>query len=600
MWIIGLGLWLGALILGFDLLTQPTTAYKITLEEEQLLTNDVVFQPLTDTFLARSFFHLVIPINLTKFPEMTNRQLESCKKAKEIFGRVPNGAPEAIDLAMSEIKKQQAAFESIVQNLYGITRVPTQTVEAGETTGHLRRNKRQLLGAVIGSIIGGIGLGLGGAFSYFNHMEVSKLSGRVDRLAESNNRIINVLNVHEKHLHRLEQGLKELSELFETFIANRPFLLQQTLSTVIISNTEYLTTLKSLLDSAIQKRLSNSFLHEDVLASLLNQIRKHENDEKTSTLLYSTKDFFEQELTLIVAPKDKAIELVLHVPKFYNRDKFFAYRYVKTIFNNPIRNNSYLYPDIHDNNIMLTSKNNENGFGYLDEHEFQSCPLIGSTKVCHLQKDMALVKRANTTCLGSLFIKDLEAAEINCQFRTSVFVESAYEIFPNEWKIRTKGEEYMGKFICHNGQMESTINIFNAMTVELKPNCDLHTKDLILPYKNANTVIKKAVQFETWTLDIKKLVKLTHTEIEAVHKVKMIEKDMTNLTNQHFDLSDRLINVDNKLDNLHGYGYISFYSFGCIFIGVILIFTIILVCLCKRLKKAENIIKNGQILASSS
>lgn len=521
-------------------------------------TQDIVFQPLTDIYIANKFYHVNIPVPLDFFPKQIRAQLDTFRSLAT-GGMWKKQVSEGLKLVYADTFKmigdQLVQYENLVAGLprpevEDTTHLENQNVNISDNH---HREKRQL-GGILAGLITGAGFGL------YNMYQINQLSSRMDTLTESHNKLVDVVKVHADHLHHLENGLKSVANELKRQLAEQSYRKAFTANNIMFTNNKYLTELQLIITNANMKRLSPSFMNIHVFRNLYNHLLTLATQNNNQLLISNFNDFFHCDVSYGIMPDTNTLHLLLHVPFFSSEDKFFGYRYIPMAFDRMFatqvhtstedKDRTYLYAKTEQKNIILKNKNNE--FTFLSDAEIKAdCQPWNHAYVCKSHKHIYL-RQANTTCLGSLFTKDLKNAITNCQFAQSVFQESAYQVFPGQWKIHVE-YDYIADMSCkllskENMSLYETeqgVALYDGITILLKPGCTLFTKQMRLITQPKNMELTQEMKLERWNLNVTDLVKLTHQEIKAVQKIQAIESDMETLKND-------TINLDNlKVDFVH-------------------------------------------------
>ena len=298
-----------------------------------------------------------------------------------------------------------------------------------------------------------LGLGTIGTFmGLFNQGEINSLQSSMSDIASRQDHIIEALQSHEVRIRTNEEDIRRLNYTLTrvtTIVEANAFTghlheLELRILHIIRRIRDNLNRIQHTVDAAMNHRLSISSVHASSLISVLSRFENSVQDMGYETLISDVIHLFQLETSFIY---DKTgISMFVHVP-LVRKDGFLdLYKYVP--FPVPLDNHTSLALYISPPEDLLAISGSTGLHKILSTQDLAFCSVIGEVYQCRSHN--VLHKRLNSSCLGALFLQQMDTAKLSCPLSIKPNVETIHQRGRNQFIVSSPVRQTL-MVSCPNG-----------------------------------------------------------------------------------------------------------------------------------------------------
>ena len=230
------------------------------------------------------------------------------------------------------------------------------------------------------------------------------------------------------------------------------------------------------LESLSQGRLSPSLLKVRDTMKHLNDIQTKIKPHGLELGISRFEDLYKQMASTIVYSNGSMYN-VIHLDTFKTSETFDVFSFIPTPFSHA-RESAFT---IGTGDQLLAINRDESLFFTMTYEEFEDCrPLSSEVKICPSQN--VISRDLKTSCLSSLFRGDFESAKRLCMYNKPLERELVTQLSGNEFVLHSTKENTMVKYVCRDGDAETSKTEFVSGSVKLviQPLCSVITPSNII------------------------------------------------------------------------------------------------------------------------
>jgi hypothetical protein len=462
----------------------------------------VVFEEIGEMAGALSYIHAVVPVNISGLSQAVDnfktdvRSLEALyKKTRQPTGL---GADMFFNQRILDLFALAAAdADAMTANIRSLR----ETLPAANTDGtHLphedneyrikRRSPFTIIGGVIGTLMG-----------WFTQRRLNNLRVRLDEVEDQQHRLLYVQAVQIQRIEEIENSLKSLYEMLRnshsTWISY---------SSLDYSRDQLRANIQKLiraLQAAHHRRLSIDLLPSSTLKKLFDAAARKAHSHHHQLLLRHPSDLLQIETSYVHDGSE--VHLILHIPMAPSDSlmRLFQLR----PFPLPFSDTHMLMPN-PDNQILAISANADRFSIEMSAVHLLGCHRVNQVYMC--ERSGVLNRYLNDTCLGSLYMQDLEGATTLCEMAILPIGETVLQLQDN-WYLVHSPVSLTSHIDCLNSSASEVFVRRGINRIHVSPSCRLHLTSHVL-ISNFAVTLDTVIKHYEWELE-----RISFSEEEQAH-----------------------------------------------------------------------------------
>jgi hypothetical protein len=156
------------------------------------------------------------------------------------------------------------------------------------------------------------------AMSTFNTVRITQTNAKINTLKEKTNLILDVVHLHEKHLHHLEEKLDQTNKLLADLLDLKIWFSSKVTDIIEKKFQSVVHHHKNVIKSAQHHRLAPGTLPHDILDGIINHIVQVAKKKNLVPFVKFASDLFQIEVSHLYTPATNKFTLILHIPMVSN------------------------------------------------------------------------------------------------------------------------------------------------------------------------------------------------------------------------------------------------------------------------------------------
>jgi hypothetical protein len=156
------------------------------------------------------------------------------------------------------------------------------------------------------------------AMSTFNTVRITQPNAKINTLKEKTNLILDVVHLHEKHLHHLEEKLDQTNKLLADLLDLKIWFSSKVTDIIEKKFQSVVHHHKNVIKSAQHHRLAPGTLPHDILDGIINHIVQVAKKKNLVPFVKFALDLFQIEVSHLYTPATNKFTLILHIPMVSN------------------------------------------------------------------------------------------------------------------------------------------------------------------------------------------------------------------------------------------------------------------------------------------
>jgi hypothetical protein len=256
----------------------------------------------------------------------------------------------------------------------------------------------------------------------------------INTLEENMDLILDVVQLHERHLHHLEEKLDQTNKLLADLLESNIWFSSKVTDTIEKKFQSVVHHHENVVKLAQHHRLAPGALPRDVLDGIdhLVQVAKKKN---LVPFVKFALDLFQIEVSHLYMPATNEFTLILHIPMVANSNLLNLYEFLPLPIYFNFTTNISITPDVGPTNLLTIG--HSQSFQGISSADLHACLHLGDTFFCNGRKVMETsLKRS---CLGALYMANSESIQNHCRFKIVEAGRKSSELSENTWPVYSVG-----------------------------------------------------------------------------------------------------------------------------------------------------------------
>ena len=427
-----------------------------SINQTELMDNQILFREKGYIINKTTFVHVRFTVNMTEYMEGVDLVIDGLNKTflDEKYAATLNVYPFLQGDGGQSSIWDQGEFEGLYMKrasdgmlvskwLYDMFTMSVRdmedilmvTPEKEEENLQHQRTKR----AIIGGILGGIGLGLG----IYNTYTIHQIEKHLSKLTTKYNQVVDSVTLLDSNHVALAVDTTMLKNMQKILLTRN----YHKIITYVLTSNEKMkrlyNTVKGIINEGRMNRLSPDLIHGEELKLLFTKLSIMAFERGCKMVLERPFDLYKVETTYAYERNGKVFAIYVHVPMVEKDEKLRLYEYVKFPILQSFKANATLIPNVgEETNIAVvpitqtvSSKNpiSQHRFRTLSETDLQSCLKINDVYLCGGRN--TLRTDIESSCIGGLWLADHKIISKNCEMEILSLREYVAKIGTNKWII---------------------------------------------------------------------------------------------------------------------------------------------------------------------
>ena len=461
----------------------------------------VVFEEIGEMAGALSYVHAIVPVNISGLAHAVNNFKEDVRNLLALYNknRQPTGLgndhffhQRILDL----FTLASADADAMLTSINGLR----DTLPASAAETHLphddheyrirRRSAFSIIGGVIGTLMG-----------WFSQRRLNNLRDRMEEVEDQQHRLLQVQVVQLQRIEEIETAIKQLYQALKN--SHSAWISYSSLDYARDQLRANLQKLIRALQAAHHRRLSIDLLPSDTLKKLFDAAARKAKSHHHQLLLRHPSDLLQIETSYVHDGHD--VHLILHIPMAPSDSllRLFQLR----PFPLPFSETHMLMPN-PELQILAISANADRLSVELSAVHLLGCHRVNQVYMC--ERSGVLKRFLNDTCLGSLYMQDLQGATTLCEMNIIPIAETVLQLQDN-WYLVHSPIALTSRIDCLNSSASEVFIRRGANRIHVSPSCRLHLTSHVL-ISNFAVTLDTVIKHYEWELD-----RISFSEEEQAH-----------------------------------------------------------------------------------
>jgi len=450
----------------------------------------VVFEEIGEMAGALSYVHAVVPVNISGLARAVNNFKEDVRTLEVLYRnkRQPTGLSyddwfnqrvlDLFTLASADADSMLSTINSLRESLPAVT-ADTHLPHEDHEYRIRRRSPFSIIGGVIGTLMG-----------WFTQRRLNNLRDRIEEVEDQQHRLLQVQAVQLQRIEEIEAAIKQLYSSIKN--GHAAWISYSSLDFARDQLRANLQKLIRALQAAHHRRLSIDLLPSDTLKRLFDAAARKARSHHHQLLLRHPSDLLQIETSYVHDGHD--VHLILHIPMSPSDSllRLFQLR----PFPLPFSETHMLMPN-PDHQILAISANADRFSIELSAVHLLGCHRVNQVYMC--ERSGVLKRHLNDTCLGSLYMQDLEGATTLCNMNIIPVAETVLQLQDN-WYLVHSPQPLTSRIDCLNNTASEIFIRVGANRIFVSPSCRLHLSSHVL-ISNFAVQLDTIIKHYEWELD---------------------------------------------------------------------------------------------------
>ncbi len=273
------------------------------------------------------------------------------------------------------------------------------------------------------------------AMSTFNTVWITQLNVEINTLKEKTDLILDVVHLHEKHLHHLEEKLEQTNKLLADLLESNVWFSSKVTDAIEKKFQSVVWHHENDVKSAKHHRLAPGALPHDVLDGIINHVDSVTIKKNLVPFVQFALDLFQIEVSHLYTLATNEATLILHIPMVANSNLLDLYEFLRLPIHFNFASNISITPDVRQTKLLAIG--HSQSFQAISSADLHACLHLGDTFFCKGRKVMETsLKRS---CLGALYMANSASIQNHCRFRIAEAREKIFKLSKNNWAVYSVG-----------------------------------------------------------------------------------------------------------------------------------------------------------------
>jgi len=462
----------------------------------------VVFEEIGEMAGALSYIHAVVPVNISGLSQAVDNFKNDVRSLEALYKKTRQPTALGADmffnqrildlfaLAAADADAMTANIRSLRETLPAASTDNTHLPHEDHEYRIRRRSPFTIIGGVIGTLMG-----------WFTQRRLNNLRVRLDEVEDQQHRLLYVQAVQIQRIEEIENSLKSLYEMLKT--SHSTWI---SYSSLDYSRDQLRANIQKLiraLQAAHHRRLSIDLLPSTTLKKLFDAAARKAHSHHHQLLLRHPSDLLQIETSYVHDGSE--VHLILHIPMAPSDSlmRLFQLR----PFPLPFSDTHMLMPN-PDNQILAISANADRFSIEMSAVHLLGCHRVNQVYMC--ERSGVLNRYLNDTCLGSLYMQDLEGATTLCEMAILPIGETVLQLQDN-WYLVHSPVSLTSHIDCLNSSASEVFVRRGINRIHVSPSCRLHLTSHVL-ISNFAVTLDTVIKHYEWELE-----RISFSEEEQAH-----------------------------------------------------------------------------------
>ncbi len=248
------------------------------------------------------------------------------------------------------------------------------------------------------------------AMSTFNTVRITQLNEEISTLKEKTDLILDVVHLHEKHLHHVEEKLEQTNKLLADLLEANVWFFSKVTDAIEKKFESVVWHHKNVVKSAQHHHLAPGALPNDVSDGIIEHVTAVAKKKNLVPFITFASGLFQIEVSHLYLPATNKLTLILHVPMVANSNLLNLYEFLPLPIHFDFAANISITSDVGQTNLL--SIGHSQSFQAISSTDLHACLHLGDTFFCKRRKVMETnLKRS---CLGALYLANSNSIQNHC------------------------------------------------------------------------------------------------------------------------------------------------------------------------------------------
>jgi hypothetical protein len=190
------------------------------------------------------------------------------------------------------------------------------------------------------------------AMSTFNTVRITHLIEEINTLKEKTDLILDVVHLHEKHLHYLEEKLDQTNKLLADLLEFNIWFSSSVTDAIEKKFQLVIHHHENMVKSAQHHRLAPGAVPHDVLDGIIDHVIQVAKKKNLVPFVKFASDLFLIEVSHLYTPAENEFTLILHIPMVSNANLLNLYEFLPLPIHFNFTTNISIMPDVRSTNLL--------------------------------------------------------------------------------------------------------------------------------------------------------------------------------------------------------------------------------------------------------
>jgi hypothetical protein len=305
---------------------------------------------------------------------------------------------------------------------------------------------------------------------WFTQRRLNNLWDQLEEVEDQQHRLLHVQAVQLQRIEEIETAIKQLYQSLKN--GHAAWISYSSLDYARNQLRANLQKLIRALQAAHHRRLSIDLLRSDMLRKLFDAAARKARSHHHQVLLRHPSDLLQIETSYVHDGHD--VHLILHIPMAPS--DLLMQLFQLCPFPLQFTETHMLMPN-PDHQILAISANADGLSVELSAVHLLGCHRVNQVYMC--ERSGVLKRHLNDTCLGSLYMQDLEGATTLCDMNIVPVAETVLQLQDN-WYLFHSPKPLTSRIDCLNNSASEIFIRLGANRIFVSPSCCLHLTSHVL------------------------------------------------------------------------------------------------------------------------
>jgi hypothetical protein len=211
--------------------------------------------------------------------------------------------------------------------------------------------------------------------STFNMVRITQLNEEISTLKEKTDLILDVVHLHEKHLHHLEEKLDQTNKLLANPLEANVWFSSKVTNAIEKKFKSVVWHHENVVKSAQHHQLAPGALPHDVLDGIIDHIITVAKRKNLVPFVTFASDLFQIEVSHLFTLATNKFTLILHIPMVANSNLLDLYEFLPLPIHFNFASNISITPDVGQTNLLAIG--HSQSFQAISSTDLHACLHLG-------------------------------------------------------------------------------------------------------------------------------------------------------------------------------------------------------------------------------